>query len=163
MTAQIPDTVVFRGKAHALVGMKEKGRLFMPGNYGIAPRMIHTACWRGYIAQYKCANDTLLLDTLEINVEGESPAINGVLPEPKNKVVVEGWHVEKYTGLNLAMPYTGTLIIATDFIRNLYVHMGIQAAWKYETVWELSFEDGQLTAAVDASEKWAAVREEEKR
>ena len=50
------------------------------------------------------------------------------------------------------------LLIAADFIRDLYVHMGFHPAWKYEVVLELIFEHGRLTREFERSDEMAEIR-----
>lgn len=57
------------------------------------------------------------------------------------------------------MPFTGGLLLAQDFIRELYVHMGFHPPWKYRVVHELSFTDGRLTAERDRSAAMEEIRQ----
>lgn len=51
------------------------------------------------------------------------------------------------------------MLLGRGFIRELYVHMGFDPAWKYEEVHELLFREGALTEAADRSAGMAALRE----
>ena len=51
------------------------------------------------------------------------------------------------------------MLIADDFISELYEHMGFHPPWKYKVVWELVFEEGRLLKAVDCSQRMAEVRD----
>jgi hypothetical protein len=64
-----------------------------------------------------------------------------------------------YQNLNISIPYTGSILLGTDFIRELYVHMGFHPAWKYNTVVELTFENGKLIRESDISEAMARLRQ----
>ena len=88
-----------------------------------------------------------------------------VLPPPVNGVAAtlfpeEGmFHFEyQYENLDMTVPFTGGLLLAKGFIRELYVHMGFHPAWKYETVHELVFESGKLVEERDVSARLAEVR-----
>lgn len=47
MTAQISDTFLFKGDQYSLIGMSG-GDLISPEQFGMEPKMIHTACYRGF-------------------------------------------------------------------------------------------------------------------
>lgn len=64
----------------------------------------------------------------------------------------------RYENLGHPQTYTGGLLLATGFIRALYVHMGFHPAWKYEKVVELMFEGGMLQKACDRSAEMAELR-----
>jgi hypothetical protein len=150
MTAQIPDTVVYRGHGeYALVGISGYG-LFDPGEHGLRVGMIGTACWRGLLREYTVEDGQLFLTALELGVT-EPPA------------ELFGAHVRRgraavYRPIQVRQPFTGGLLLGARFIHDLYVHMGHQPAWKYATVLELSFDDGQLASEHDRSELMARRR-----
>lgn len=52
MTAQIPDTFLYKGERSQLIGLKREG-LASPGQFGMEPVMLHTACYRGFYAMYE--------------------------------------------------------------------------------------------------------------
>jgi hypothetical protein len=58
------------------------------------------------------------------------------------------------------VPFSGGLLLADDFIDELYVHMGFHPAWKYREVHELVFLDGDLVLEADRSEQIAEFRQE---
>ena len=62
--------------------------------------------------------------------------------------------------LNLPIEFTGELLVADKFIHELYVHMGFQSAWKFETVHELVISHGTLLDTKDISRQMAQVREQ---
>jgi len=169
MTAQIPDSVHYKDMTYNVIGIKGEG-LPKPSDYGLHPAMWHTACYRGYVAGYLCTDEGLFLDKLHIGcVSGKWVAINGIEPETQYST---GWSMndgEKeevtwengklYQGLNLETYFSGGILIATGFIRELYVHMGYGKPYQYEHVHELLFHEGTLTQEIDHSEKAAAWRE----
>jgi hypothetical protein len=166
MTAQFPDTFVLDGRTFALVGVKGSG-LFDPAGHGMHPVGTCTACWRGYVCRYGLRDGRLVLDQLqaelghfEDNTFRPEPGsiLNGVAP-----IVASDPHVlfnNIYPDLALAIPFTGRLLIADDFIQSLYVHMGFHPAWKYRTVLELAFEAGQELDVHDMSAQMEALRNE---
>ena len=86
-----------------------------------------------------------------------APELNGVaavlLPEDERI-----FYEYVYHDVGMRLPFTGGMLLAQDFISDLYVHMGFHPAWKYETVHELTFDKGCLVSEADVSEKLAEVR-----
>ena len=166
MTAQIPDGFSLNNRAYSIVGVNGNG-LFNPTSMGLIPQGVFTACWRGYICRYALKNDRLVLDELDITLgdfEGEKgeflyhdPEIKGVKP----KVWDEGEYFfsNTYKGLDLKVEFTGGILIGSEFIDELYVHMGFHPAWKYREVVELLFEVGTLSKKRDVSKKIQEFRE----
>lgn len=159
MTAQIPDHFILDGTSYSLV---DGIGLFSPLDYGLEPIMTVTSCWRGYICTYTTQEQRLVLDTLDISLRNflqpeslasDAPRLNGVPAQRKRSILAHS-----YVGLALPISYSGRLLIADDFIRELYVHMGFHPAWKYRTVIELSFDGGNLTGRRDASAEMQMVR-----
>ena len=168
MTAQVPDGILINSKPYAIASI-EGGELFSPQSVGITPGPANTACWRGYICQYKIENEELLLNELQVaimKVEGEGsnrkfvqqigPEINGVQPKSAEGKFLSSGNL--YENLNLPIPFSGTILAADGFIRELYVHMGFHPAWKYETVLEVKCENGKVIAIEDISKQMAALR-----
>ena len=168
MTAQFSDIVTYEGEDYDLAGIGGSG-LFDPAEHGMEPTSWCTACWRGYVAAYRVEDDTLLLDSLSVCLtepgmarepgvrKVQAPAVGGTAPEDisgQQRSVFE----YRYENMHLPVPFTGGLMLATDFIDELYVHMGFQSVWKYREVRELVFEEGRLTGSSDVSEKMAELR-----
>jgi hypothetical protein len=88
--------------------------------------------------------------------EGQGPLLSGHRPtyEPKSFT----GHI-KYSSLAAPMPFSGGLLLADGFIRELYVHTGFHPAWKFREVHELLFEEGRLVREIDCSQALAQVRE----
>ena len=159
MTAQASDLLILDGVAFAIVGVNG-GPLFDPSSEGIEPAMINTACWRGYICTYTTTDGHLLLSELELGYES---TVNGEALTDES--VVLGVKVGRSNfapfvlrGLSLPVPFSGGLLLGAGFIEALYVHMGFQAAWKYEKVVELLLTDGEVTDSVDRSAAVAELR-----
>jgi len=163
MTAQIDDILVLRGRRHSIAGQSSP-RLFDPASLGLQPSAPTTACWRGYQAVFGLEGNRLILETLHVNLDPDAggtglppgPPINGVRPTQ-----TEGehdWFSHHYTGVGLPVGYSGGLLVAEGFIRELYIHNGILPAWKYRHVIELLFEGGMLVAEMDRSALMAETR-----
>eukprot|EP00913_Durusdinium_trenchii_P013377 g12558.t1 len=165
MTAQINDSFWYRETGYAIAGISE-GRLFDPALLGLSPAGTSTACWRGYQAGFALSDERLVLDTLHVNLlspEGKDerevgPTINGVVPTESKGMF--GWFNNCYEELNYHLEYNGGLLLADEFIRELYIHMGFHPAWKYKTVIELTFDNGVLQDAVDRSVPMEEFRRE---
>jgi hypothetical protein len=164
VTAQISDRILYRDRDFALAGVQGTG-LFVPQEHGLTPQGTSTACWRGFVCTYRVANGVLTLEALHMGMpteevqavqEGRGPPLFGQLP----RYVEESYDGPVvYSGLRGPVPFSGGLLLAHGFIRELYVHMGFHPAWKYQEVHELIFESGRLVEERDCSEAMARVRE----
>jgi hypothetical protein len=161
MTAQINDLVFHRKVRYSVAGVSGSG-LFDPASYGIEPQTLSTACWRGFHVDYEVRDSMLLMTSLTIGLtpkdrlvasRGELPFAPGFVPAN------DRFGQPTIEGLSLAIPYTGGLLLADGFLRDLYVHMGFHPAWKYTDVRELIFEQGQVTEDHDRSQQMAELRE----
>lgn len=155
MTAQFSDHVKYRGKSYALAGENGIG-LFDPADHGMQPIGKCSACWRGFVCFYAVEGGALMLDALAVCLDDPAPVLFGVPP----KADEGGFQIfdAVYEGLNHRVPYTGGLLLAHDFIDELYVHMGFHPAWKYREVHELVFRDGELVQEADRSAQIAELR-----
>lgn len=162
MTAQITDKVLYQGEKHEIVGIKGKG-LINPTNFGLEPVMIHTACYRGFYLQYSVLNDKLLLTRMNVNDGSDSyPPISGIEATVLYYDTRDGEKMERnervYEGLRVPVPFSGGLLIARDFIREMYVHMGFQKPTSFRTVHELLIDNGTITRMIAHSENVAQLR-----
>ncbi|MCE7748923.1 MAG: hypothetical protein GPJ51_11030 [Candidatus Heimdallarchaeota archaeon] len=146
MTGQIPDSFLYEGEVYSLIGIEEE-EPFSPLDYDIMPEMASTACWRGFVLYYKLDDNYLTLQDMQLNTQ-EAKKINGVKPM-KTKDMFK-FH---YQDLNLKLDYTGKLLIARDFIDEMYVHMGFQRPIAFRKVVELDFNNGELLSVNDLSEQ----------
>ena len=64
-----------------------------------------------------------------------------------------------YFNVKIPLQFTGGLLLGTDFIHDLYVHMGFQDPWKYREVHEFVFDKGRLIEHRDVSQKMKQYRE----
>jgi hypothetical protein len=164
MTAQIPDLFLCKGFEYSLAGISE-GALFGPSMFGLEPVANCSACWRGYQAVFALADSCLVLATQHVElcekeghfVRKEGPPINRVLPI--GPMQARDLFNNHYVGINHPLDYTGGLLLARGFFRELYVHMGFHPAWKYDEVVELIFGKGMLQDEYDRSKRIARIRE----
>jgi hypothetical protein len=163
MTAQMPDSVRIGGRRYDLCEISGGG-LFDPADHDIATEAPDTACWRGFICGYTVSHQQLLLDDLELWSEPSRWAHNRTQLElvfGERISLDDDRHRAGATGLAHPIPFTGSLLIARDFIEDLYVHMGLQEAHNYREVLELTFESGRLLTNTDRSEEMAEIRRSE--
>jgi len=183
MTAQISDHVIYADHTYQVIGVKGSW-LPQPQDYGLTPTMMSTACYRGYYCDYTVRDNALLLTHLVVRtpddnappIEGVTPIVgkrrkldNTEFPPTDIRGMYESYGAEGrfinydgaiYANLKIETHFSGGLLIAGDFIRSMYVHMGFQKPTSFETVIELLFEDGKLTDAIDHSKKMAERRAE---
>jgi hypothetical protein len=103
--------------------------------------------------RYDCRAGNLLLVGMDINVK-EPVSINGVEPIAKGAQ----FFAYSYVDIDLKTKFTGSMLLAKDLIESMYVHMGFQRPWAYETVLELQIEDGDIISVSDLSEKMEEMR-----
>jgi hypothetical protein len=163
VTAQINDVFRYRGRDYAVAGISE-GELFDPSLLGLKPAGTCSACWRGYLAVFGLSDSRLVLNALHVNLltpgkryeRQEGPTVNGVKPTgPRDE---HDWFNNHYEGIDYHLEYSGGVLLADGFIRELYVHMGFHPAWKYERVVELIFDAGVLKKPFDRSAQMADIR-----
>ncbi|MBD3278300.1 MAG: hypothetical protein GF388_08375 [Candidatus Aegiribacteria sp.] len=147
MTAQIHDRILFHDRELEIVTI-DGGPLPSPMDFGMFPRPLHTACWRGYHNRYRMDEEGfLVLESMVVgNCENGWKTVNGKKPS-----VDEGTSRAEYTEIGFRTSFTGRLQAAADFIDSKYVHMGFHPASAYETVLELEVEDGKLVSVQDLS------------
>ena len=148
VTGQIPDEFILNGEKFSLVGIKGQ-KLFTPEDFGIIPLSASTACWRGYIMGYTTTHNCLILDNMRVNTK-KSKKINGIKPQTGNGNRFFKYH---YKDLKLKSNFTGSILLAKDFINSMYVHMGFQRPTAFETVVELYLENGEIILMKDISKQ----------
>ncbi len=99
------------------------------------------------MSYYRLDENNLILQDMQLNTK-EAKKINGVKPK-KTKDIFK-FH---YQDLNLKLDYSGKLLIARDFIDEMYVHMGFQRPIAFRKVVELDFKNGELLSVNDLSEQ----------
>jgi hypothetical protein len=158
MTGQASDSVVFQRKEYSLAEFEGKG-LFDPNNYGIQPQDMTTACWRGFVCTYKVYRRRLKLFNLSINIQSrEYQKLFDVLNIDLDPKSPEIERYDRLSNLSFDVEFSGTMLIARDFIQNFYVHMGFQSAFSYQNVYALEFNQGRLEKADDVSPEMEDLR-----
>lgn len=154
MTAQVNDLVAYEGADWTLAGVSG-GELFDPTHHGLRVRAASTACWRGFVCRYRIERGALFLEDLDVAVDGEArPLFEAAPQEPK----LPFGFTAGYRNIGYPFAFSGGLLLARGFLRELYVHMGFHPAWKYEHVLEVEREAGQVLKIEDRSEAMAELR-----
>ena len=157
MTRQFPDVVRYNGRDYDITAVDGVG-LFDPLVHGLAPRMLGTACWRGFVCTYAVEGDQLHLADLAIGLDGTvAPDLFGVA----GRAGTEDDHhssATHYLGMAAPIEFTGRTLIGADE-EDFYLHMGFWPAHLFRTVLELVFEGGRLLSVHDRSAAMAEVRQ----
>jgi len=156
MTAQFTDLVSYRGKQYSIAGRNGQG-MFDPSEHSMRPVGKCSALWHGFLCEYRVEGRALILDSLSVYLDEPAPILFGVAPKAASELLRFD---AVYKDLNHKVPYTGGLLLASDFIEELYVHMGFHPAWKYREVHELILENGDLVRETDRSEEIAKFRDD---
>ena len=161
MTGQVPDVVQVDGVDWMLVGIDGRG-LFDPSDAGVHPMMLHTACWRGFINHYLITGGRMLLAWVEIGLTGEEEeqarAGTGPLIDGTRPIWQDDRRRWEYQFDERVVPFTGTLLLGRDLVREHYVHMGFQDIWKHEHVLAVELDEGRVLSLADHSDHFAKVR-----
>jgi hypothetical protein len=165
MTTQISDTFRHRKMAYVIAAQSANEKLFNPTTLGLKPQTASTSCWCGYYLVYSVHQNHLVVANLYVNlfetggryVRVQGPKINNVTPTiSKSK---NSDFNNRYNRLNYRLEYTGGLLLACDFIKELRDEVGSLSPWRFKTVIELVFTKGELIKEIDRSEKIAELRE----
>ena len=161
MTAQMSDRFSHDGIDFCIAGISAD-TLFDPETLGLHPVMASTMCWRGYVLVCALSGRQLVAKDLYVNLKTPAPTIHSMTPArvefDRTEFLAAFTCNHAYRNLNLPLAYTGGILIADGFIRELYVHMGFHPAWKYERVRELVFTDGIMEQDRDLSATMAEFR-----
>ena len=80
MSEQIADSFIWKNQRWDFIGAEDIYTLFDPEEFGLSPDSPNTACWKGFIIQFKVVDDELILDELLVYCKSNIyPPIN-VLP-----------------------------------------------------------------------------------
>jgi len=160
MTGQITDQFKYEGEIYELVGI-DGDSLYAAEDFGITTQMASTACWRGYQTFYDCVNGELILDSLQVRTKNKV-TINGVAPKETVDEDGDAWAFFNliYENLALKTQFTGSILLARDFIREMYVHMGFQSPESFKKVIEIEVKDGDIIKVTDISDRMEERRKQ---
>jgi hypothetical protein len=162
VTVQIADRVDLAGQVYSIAGVAG-GPLFDLAAHHIRLGPFSTACWRGYICQYRVDDGALRLQRL---VVGDGSTLSGqalragstLLGAALTRSRVLGAPVLAADGLDLATGFTGGLLLGRGFTAAGFPNMGFHPAWRFRKVIELRADHGIVTATADRSGELAAIR-----
>ena len=186
MTEQIRDGYLYDNECYVLsehTGMAA----FSPRDYGMIPEMIHTACRKGYHADFEIANGVLYLRRLTIrDRNGRYYPLGGIglisaqvgqsiLPNNQRlkRTKLAGRTVyladefvtaAVYSGLNLQVPFTGKMRLVKDHIDilpyevDLCMVLFVSDAHYYRKILDFSVARGVVIDVVDRSEEMERKR-----
>jgi hypothetical protein len=152
MTIQAKDSIIINDEQYEIIG-QTKAISFNTGNSYLKPKMATTSCMRGYKRGFSVVNNKLYLITLMIrsDIEGfslDDLAIQGELPKLISKE--ESIFNLKYDNICGYIPYSGSLVIAKDYIYNCS-NYGKNSFQCYEKVIHLLINDGIVKKIADIS------------
>lgn len=155
MRAQFFDGFNFNDRKYSIVAIERPEELFSIKDVPIRPTMFDESCIRGWSAIYTLSDGKqLILSRLFTNNGDEpAPALYGV--EPVSFHLPAG---DLQYNLNLSLTYTGSFLIAYDFIHEYFMPFGFQLPHAFKTVFELSFENGIYTHVESRSEAARQLR-----
>ncbi len=159
MTGQIPDKFHYEGDEYDLVGLNGES-LYEPMDFGITTKAASTACWRGYMMFYDCRNGQMILDQMHTRTD-DKIVVNGITPRIADESSTFSFFNTIYEDLDLKVKFTGSILLATDFISEMYVHMGFQKPESYRKVLEIHLVDGDITEVRDLSDEMESRRKSE--
>lgn len=146
MTMQVTDPFVWNDEEWFFLGAENVYSLFDPEQYGLYPQMASTACYKGFIMKFRIDNQQLMLDELQIYCgDNPYPPVNGVDALPPDSM-----GLRLYKNINLFLPYSGVITIAKNLNERFFGRAFI-GPHAYKTVFELTFENGQLKGQKETS------------
>ena len=151
MTAQIEDTILFKGEEYRLIGY-DGGEFVSPELFGMEAVMISTGCYEGFYATYELTDEMLYLREFTLREKtGNYLPIGGIEPTKEE-------YQATYYGLSVEVPFTGEIRLAKDFIEELYIHMGYQKATAFKTVLDIYLTNGRVDSIDDLSQEMEEKR-----
>jgi hypothetical protein len=101
---------------------------------------------------YDCKNRELVLDHMHVRTT-DKISVNGIEPKEAGESDEFAFFDKFYENMGLKTKFTGKILLAKDFISEMYVHMGYQRPSSYRTVLEIEVRDGAILEVKDLSEK----------
>ncbi len=154
MTGQIPDTLIYNDIEYDIIGVKGEG-FFVPEDHGFNLEGMMSCCWRGHVCKYVVEDRKLYLDTLLILFAkyDSLPEIKGFSSRGEEETFPP-----PFSNMMLSIPFSGILRLGKDFIHEHYIHMGFQKPSAFETVLDLTFDEGLLIEEINRSEEYSRKR-----
>lgn len=155
MTTQIGDIYKYDKVQYTCLEVSNKAP-FNPWDYGFQPSEYITSCIRGFWCEYEIADNRLILQKLHIHDANDYyPMLNGVSISPTERIFGH----QTYNHLNIALPYTGKVLLAAEYIEEYWTNKGYEWPYGYRKLCSLEFDDGKLTRTDDHCETARIIRE----
>jgi len=152
MVAQIFYRFIINGDAYSLIGITG-GDLVSPEYLRIQPAELSSTRHRGgYYAMYELTQEALYLRELNIREENGNHCPIGETKPAKD------FYQDIYHGPGVVIPFTGKIRLAKGFVREPYINMSYQKAIAFETVFDVTLEDGLLVGIKDRSREMEQKR-----
>lgn len=160
MTQQVPDFIAYDGSSWGIREISgDRLWLFSPRDFGLQHEMGSTACWLGHICTFALREGILILDRLDLTGYSDMPLLFGraakEVPD-EERILIELRMA--YTNLATPIEYTGGLLLGRGWPDDYNTRWDIPGIWTNIYVAELLFDQGRLTAALDHSKAFAALR-----
>ena len=139
------------------MAIEKPEELFNIKSLPLRPTVFDESCLRGYSAVYRLDDEKRLIlsQLFTNNGNDEAPSLFGVEPvsfhSPAGNVRYD---------LEKPVNYTGSFLIAYKFIHEFFTPFGYQLPHAFETVYELTFDNGVFTRVEDRSLAAARLRTE---
>jgi hypothetical protein len=148
----MPDEFRYEGESLTFAGKNGRG-LFTPEHFGMSPLPTCGRCQRGFVMKYDLVEGNLVLNEMVISTRTPE-IVNNVEP-----VKGPNFFDYRYENIGLKTPFTGTLILAKDFIDHVYGRLSLHPTAAFQTVLEIHLEDGDIQVVNDLSSKMEEIRD----
>ncbi|MBP5094117.1 MAG: hypothetical protein J6332_08735 [Abditibacteriota bacterium] len=148
MTQQITDPFIWEDEEWIFLRAEDIYSLFDPEAFGLMPEMSSTACYKGFVVQFRVTEKQLYLDKLWVYCENDSyPPINGI--EPKDDDDID-YGMKLYDNINLKLSYSGVMIVGREMM-DRFQGRAFTGPHSYRITHELTFKDGMLVDSKETS------------
>ena len=147
MTQQITDPFIWEDEEWIFLRAEDIYSLFDPEAFGLMPKMASTACYKGFVVQFRVTEKQLYLDKLWVYSENDSyPPING------NEAQDSNFHcsMKLYNNINLKLSYSGVMIVGREMM-DRFLGRAFTGPHSYRITHELTFKDGMLVDSKETS------------
>ena len=155
MQPQFFDGFNFHNRKYSIVAVEKPQNLFSINDLPLRPVMFDESCLRGYACNYALNGDSQLILAQLFTNNGDE---GGPRLYEKKPVGFHSPAGDLRYDLDLPLSYTGSFLIAYDFIHEYFMPFGFQLPHAFKTVFELSFENGIYTHVESRSEAARQLR-----
>ena len=155
MTRQSPDTIIIRRKKYNIVAATDFKALLDVKSMGFVPKPWGSACYKGFIVEFKVEDGVLKLNNLAIWDNNDNyPDINGVEATvfrfAQGSLKKSLSHIKEYDNIDLDINYTGHIYTADYINCDGRIEWSTNIPFDYCTgIKDLYFENGILISITD--------------